>query len=83
MKTVKVQVASAEGGLGSDRRLPPGRLAVSTGLGDRYRLGHRPVGSHGSKSCKGRRARLNVQSGRSKLLRLGTELCLGMANRIS
>ena len=46
MKTVKVRVPSAIGGPGSDRRLPPGRLVLSTGSGDRYRLGHRPVGSH-------------------------------------
>ena len=31
MKTVKVQVASAEGGPGSDRRLLPERLTPSTG----------------------------------------------------
>ena len=33
VKTVKVQVPSAKGGPGSDRRLPPGRLAFSTGSG--------------------------------------------------
>ena len=63
VKTVKVQVPSAEGGPGSDRRLRPGRLVASSGSRDRYRLGHRPVGSHMAVSprCLGQRPPRSAQ----------------------
>ena len=45
VKTVKVSITRGSTGPGSDRRLPPGSFISLTGSGDRYRLGHRPVGS--------------------------------------
>ena len=75
-------------GHGRDRRFPPGRLTLATGSGDRYRLGHLSVGSHelqyGRKvfmtPLYPQRARLNVQSGVSKLRRANLSVIMGIEN---
>ena len=75
VKTVKVQVASAEGGPGSDRRLPPGDWCSLPDQGDRYRLGHRPVGSQMTVSPHGEAAALGSMYSQATVSRLNGELC--------
>ena len=76
VKTVKVS-ASHGSGAGIRPSVASEGLTSPTDSGDRYRLGHRPVGCMCIKSLKRLRIRLNVQSGHSKLKpsELVGELC--------